>query len=130
MVTLLPNVATPGEVGGSTFYPVQVIAAFLNVPEGYTNKLVIFPVSSFLPDPEALQLREAAGREASWFRSHKEQLATEYSNRSVAVHGEQVVDSDTDLPALVDRFFSTHGRVGVYFGFVGERRPSVLAASV
>ena len=128
VVTVLLNFA--GGADANTFYPMQGAPVVLNVPESYPDEVVIFPTSFSASDLEALRLREAARKQAEWFCAHKSQLSPEYADRFVAVHGEQVVDSDTDLPELVDRFFLAHGRVGVYFGFVGERRPTILAAVV
>jgi len=78
--------------------------------------------------PHPTALLEEVDREEKWFRSHYAQLLSDFGARYVAVHGSRVVDDDAHLGVLVDRFFKQRGDVAAYFGFVGDRPPSGLAA--
>jgi hypothetical protein len=66
--------------------------------------------------------------EKAWFLQNKNALAARHTGFYVAVYGQGVVDSDRNLAALVNRFFSEHGLVDAYFGFVGKEPPKGVAS--
>ncbi len=66
--------------------------------------------------------------EKRWYLQNKKALAAAYFGFYVAVHGQRVVDSDRNLAVLVNRFFSEHGVVDAYFGFVGKEPPKGVAS--
>lgn len=64
----------------------------------------------------------------AWFLENRNQLAARYFGYYVAVYEDSVVDSDRNLAALVNRFFSEYGMVDAYFGFVGKEPPRGVAS--
>jgi len=68
-------------------------------------------------DGHMLQLVES---QKAWFFRNRKALESAHLGYYVAVYEDSVVDSDRSLAALVNRFFSNHAPVDVYFGFVGK----------
>ena len=53
-----------------------------------------------------------------------------YGGQYIAVYQQQIRDSDRDLHALTDRFFTKFGVVSVYITFVGDRPKEYLPSPV
>lgn len=65
--------------------------------------------------------------ERVWFQAAKQELKARYNNRFVAVRGKRVVGADSDLSALLTRFYQEYSADdSVYFGFVGEEPPATF----
>jgi hypothetical protein len=78
---------------------------------------------------KAVRFQSGFETERSAFEGLAPKLRERYDEAFVAVHRGDVVDSDTDLHALVARFFERYGEVPVYFGYVGKRQPTLQVSS-
>jgi hypothetical protein len=74
---------------------------------------------SALPPPPA----------SKWEREHRAfqlllpELLKTHGGKYVAIHDEQVVDSDTNELVLIERVLQRVGNVSIHVGFVSERPP-------
>jgi len=59
-------------------------------------------------------------REKQAFLSLRESLKKDYFGEYVAIHGGEVVDSDTDESVLIGRFYEKYGNVPVYLAKIPE----------
>ena len=74
-----------------------------------------------LPAPE---ISKGEREYHAFLRLLPELLAT-YRDKYVAIHDEQVVDSDTDAVALIRRVHAKVGYVPIHVGLVTEQQPVV-----
>jgi hypothetical protein len=86
-------------------------------------------ISSLSQATKAIKFQSGFETERSAFEGLADKLRERYNEAFVAVHRGDVVDSDTDLQALVARFFERYGEVPVYFGYVGKRQPTLQVSS-
>jgi hypothetical protein len=82
-----------------------------------TNNTVAVPLSALEMPPLALSKGE---REYRAFQRLLPQLLSTYCGQYVAVHEEQVVDSDADDVALILRVHARYGYVPLYVGLVTD----------
>jgi len=66
-----------------------------------------------------------------WFDEHKAELTPQYDGEWVTVYKSVVIDHDECVSELLRRFYEktpdTRDVRDVYFGFVGQQDPAVLA---
>jgi hypothetical protein len=82
------------------------------------SETVTFPAPVLPPSPPAPSKWE---REQRAFVRMLPALLAKYRGKFVAVHDEQVVDSDDDLIALALRVYAKHGYVPIYMDLVTDQ---------
>lgn len=80
--------------------------------------------------PRDDESEEAFSREKLFFEQLPASELRRLAQRHVAIHGQRIVDSDPDLYALTNRFFSMFGDVPVYIRFVGTRPLELIPSPI
>jgi hypothetical protein len=82
-----------------------------------SETIVTLPAPVIEPPPPASKWE----REKRAFQRLLPELLKSHAGKYVAIHDEQVVDSDTNELALIERVLQRVGNVSIHVGFVSER---------
>jgi hypothetical protein len=89
------------------------------------NEPIEIPAEALIPPP-----RNKWEREYRAFRRLLPELLDTHRGKHVAIHDEQVVDSDEDRMALISRVLGKVGNVAIYVGYVGVEPEPVCRSGV
>jgi len=89
------------------------------------NEPIVIPPESLIPPP-----RNKWEREYRAFRRLLPELLKTYRGKYVAIHDEQLVDSDNDRVELIFRVLDKVGNVSIHVGFVGDEPEPISRSGV
>jgi len=94
--------------------------------------------SESMPDSSCISNQEmtAAAADAAWennrayFKSHENEWKEKYPGLYVAVHKENILDTDKNLGLLADRIYCKYGNIPFYASVPGEKRVEIIDSPV